>query len=658
MHKRPRQNPRHVQFVCLMSLLFVTGCGVVGGPVASRDQGSPLQGKLQGGQQPISEAHVYLLAANTLGYGTASVSLLDATITGHSDSVGAYVLTDKNGFFSITSDYACTPDSQVYVYASGGNPGSGTNVAAGLLAVLGNCPAAQNFGSATFIAVNEVSTVAAAYAMSGYAVDATHVASSGTVLARTGIANAFASAANLVALSTGIALSTTPAGNGTVSQTLLNTLGNILSACVNSSGAVIGPQLPTACYQLFSNATADSTATGKMPTDTASAIINIAHHPGSNVAPLFSLATANAPFAPTLSQLPNDLGVSIIYRSQRNVANVVALNPTDIGLNSLGNVWLANYASSSVVELSTLGAILSPPAGFVGGGVYRPSGIAIDTLGNVWVSNSGQGLGASSFGTVSKFTNTGIPLSPASGFEGGGLIGAGLRIAIDGQANAWIVNGGAPNRITKLASDGTPLSPSTAFTGGGLNSPHCIAIDPGGNAWMGNNSRLSEFSSSGSSVSSSSGYQGGGLNGGYGIAIDNASNVWIANANNNSVSEFSSNGAAISPSTGFTGGGLSVPSSVAIDGAGSVWLASTGSVTAGALVNGGLNEFSSNGVALSPAKGYTASTPQAVAIDGSGNVWLAGTNDFAAVTEFVGLAVPVVTPIAAGALNNTLGTRP
>ena len=188
------------------------------------------------------------------------------------------------------------------------------------------------------------------------------------------------------------------------------------------------------------------------------------------------------------------------------------------------------------------------------------------------------------------------------------------------------------------------MSPSTAFTGAGLSGPNCIAIDASGDAWVGNDSSLSELSPAGVAISPASGYQG---SGGYGIAIDNASDVWLADADNNRVSKFSNNGTALTPSGGFTGGGLSAPLSVAIDGAGSVWLA-----------GGGLSEFSSAGIPLSPAKGYAVEGPQAIAIDGSGNVWLAGTDDFAAVTEFVGIAVPVVTPLSTGVLNRTLGARP
>jgi len=39
------------------------------------------------------------------------VSLLNAASTGASDSLGAYVITDASGGFSITGDYSCTPSS-------------------------------------------------------------------------------------------------------------------------------------------------------------------------------------------------------------------------------------------------------------------------------------------------------------------------------------------------------------------------------------------------------------------------------------------------------------------------------------------------------------------------------------------------------------------
>ena len=100
------------------------------------------------------------------------------------------------------------------------------------MAALGSCPSAT--GPAGYVVVNEVSTVAAAYAMAGFATDATHVGSSGTALALTGIKNAFANAANLETLSTGAALGGTPRGEGGVAQAAVNTPPANLPGCVRA----------------------------------------------------------------------------------------------------------------------------------------------------------------------------------------------------------------------------------------------------------------------------------------------------------------------------------------------------------------------------------------------------------------------------------------
>ncbi len=193
--------------------LALTGCTIATTSSPDAASGAAIKGIVHGGQQPIVGAHVYLFAANSTGYGgagiaasssNASISLLNGASTGFSDSIGAYVPTGAGGSFTVTGDYTCTPNSQVYLYALGGDPGSGTNSAAGLMAILGNCPATGTFAATTpLVVVNEVSTIAAAYAFAGFATDATHVSSSGTALAQIGIANAFANSANLYNLSGG-----------------------------------------------------------------------------------------------------------------------------------------------------------------------------------------------------------------------------------------------------------------------------------------------------------------------------------------------------------------------------------------------------------------------------------------------------------------------
>jgi hypothetical protein len=601
-------------------------------------------GRVDSGQNPISGAQVYLLAAGTTGYGgsgipASSTNQSSSLLTSGegSDSIGYYVTTDSNGSFTITGDYTCpTASTQVYLYALGGNPGAGTNTAAGLMEALGPC---GSLSSSTTIVINEVSTIATAYALAGFATDALHISSSGSALAATGVANAFATVTNLETLNTGLALATTPAGNGTVPANEINTLADILAACINSTGSG-----STGCATLFNNALNGTTA----PTDTAAAAINIAHNPGVNIANLYALATASAPFQPTLATQPNDFTIAINY------TGFVLNNPVGIAIDGSGNILVASEGNSSVVEFNSLG-VPYPNSPYSGGGLDFPINIAIDGSGNIWLGNfSGDSSGV---WTVSEFNSLGVPY-PNSPYAGGGFDYPGANsIAIDGSGNIWLGNqGGAAgglNSISEFSSDGT-ANAASPFTGGGLSFPYGIAIDVSGNVWVANDgfrgsgNSISEYSPSNRTFSSpaATGYTGGGLNAPDGIAIDGSGNVWVANSDglSNSISEFNSDGTpnAASP---FTGGGLKVPSYLAIDGQGNVWALNSGADS--------ISEFSPFGVALSGSSGYTGIAPGFggdsllfIAIDGSGNVWVAGNG----VSESVGAAYPVVTPIVANLL--------
>jgi hypothetical protein len=629
----------------------LTGCSLDTTSSPTAASRPVIQGIVHGGQQPIVGAHVYLFAANTTGYGgagiaasssNASISLLNAASTGYSDSIGAYFPTGAGGSFTITGDYTCTPNSQVYLYVLGGDPGAGSNSAVGLMAILGNCPSADSFAAATpVVIVNEVSTVAAAYAFAGFATDATHVSSSGTALAQTGIANAFANSANLYNVSGGLnALATTPAGNGAVPQGRLNTLANTLSTCVNSSAAN-----SVACTTLFSNAM-NGTFT---PTDTATAAINIAHNPGANVANLFSLSTASPPFAPTLSTAPNDFTIAISFTGGG------LSGPDDIAIDGSSNVWVSNGSAPSISEFAPNGSALSPSTGFTGGGLSGTftnvvNGIAVDTAGAIWIANP--------TGSLSKFSASGSPISGASGYTGGGLNIPDF-LAVDASNHIWTGNRGNYS-VSEFSSTGTPISGVNGYTGGGLDSPSGIAIDASGNIWAADNgvggpadnggNSLGKLSSSGSPISPATvGYTGGGLLNPFVLAIDPQGNIWTTDTNGDinpsygALSEFTSSGVPISSSSAYTGGGLNGIAGIAID--------SAGNVLAANLNGNSISEFNSTGTAISGSSGYRAglSSPAFLAIDGAGDVWVtnAGNNS---ISEFIGLAAPVVTPIVANLL--------
>ncbi|MGA1982059.1 MAG: PKD domain-containing protein [Acidobacteriaceae bacterium] len=592
-----------------------------------------LTGVVATGTTPIVGAHVYLYAANTTGYGASSISLLSYNETATEDSNNnAYVVTGALGNFTMSGDYTCTSGQQLYIYALGGTAGTQAVGSAGLLAAIGNCPAS----SSTVVAqVNEVSTVAAAYALAGFATDALHVSSSGTALALTGIGNAFANAGNLAVLSTGVALTTTPAKNGTVPQAEIDSLANILSVCVNPTS-----YSAISCSSLLGDALANGT-TGNAPTDTATAAIYIAHNPGSSlISDIYNLAPSVPVYTPVLGRQPNDFTVAISYSGG-------GLNtPQAIAIDGSGNAWIANEGGSSVTKLSSAGAVVTGSP-YSGGGISSPYGIAIDLAGDAWIANSGNG-------SVTEYSATGTALSGTNGFTGCNLSGP-KGIAIDGSNDVWIPDYGH-NDVCVLSNAGAVVSTlGTGYTGGGLNNPDAIAIDGSGNAWVANyggGGSVSKFSNAGAVLGGANGYTGSGLHEANGVATDANGSAWITNLTPSSVTEIGKSGTLLSGTNGITGGALSSPVGVAVDGSGNVWVANQSGNT--------VTEFSNVAAAvISGSTGYGGATGSAsgIAIDGSGNVWV-GNSTQGSVTVYIGAATPVVTPLAVAVKNNTVGARP
>jgi streptogramin lyase len=637
--------------VVVTCVVFLSGCSGMPGttPIqttAGSVPGAALQGMVHGGQQPIVGAKIYLYAANTTGYGNAAVSLLESAGGTVSDGSGNYYYpTQSGGTFSISGDFTCpSAGSQVYLYAVGGDPGlgDGANSAIGLMAALGTC---GSLSSAPYVVINEISTVATAYSIAGFATDATHVSSSSTTLATaTDVPNAFATVTNLESLGRGVALATTPNGNGVVPQEEIDTLADILAACVNSAGPSSTP-----CSTLFSNAKNGNS----QPVETATAAINIAHNPAANVGTIFGLLPSNRPFQPTPEVVPNDFTLAITYTGGGLDGTGVA--PLGVAIDASGDVWVPNFSASSLSEFNSNGV---PKTGspFSAAGLDNPTSVAIDTYGSAWVANYNGN-------DISEFNSQGQKISGPPGFTGGGL-NEPYGIAIDNVGNAWAANfgGNSLSEFESNASGGLALSGSSGFGDQVLAGPAGIAADTNGDVWTAN--YISAKGGLAEAVPSAlpaqpptvTLFSGGGLNAPYGVAIDGSGNAWTTNRGGpGSVSEFTSAGKAITGTTGYTGGGLSNPYGIAIDGAGNVWAADNGGNA------DSISEISSTGIAISGANGYVnlgMFAPYGIAVDGSGNVWVASDDNVGPLTEFVGAAVPVVTPLSAGATYGLLGTKP
>jgi hypothetical protein len=621
----------------------LVGCGSDGMNFAVT--GAPISGKLLSGTLPVAKAHVYLMAVAATGYGKPSVSLLDAGSTHSQDSVGAYVETAADGSFTIPGYYRCSAETSLYVYTRGGDSGMGQNDAATELAAIGPCPQAQ--AAVPPVIVDEVTTVAMSFALAGFANDALHIASSGSPLALVGVANAFVNASHLGPTTSGLAPASLPSGSATVPQTTINTLANILSACIHSTGASSSP-----CQSLLGDA-------GSTPPyrDAASAMIAIAHSPASGVSTLFAQQPPTPPFTPYLTTAPNDFSLGLVF-----TGGGIGLTG-GMAVDAMGDVWSTNITSYYVTEISNAGAFLSRPNGYFSG-AYSAGPVAVDTKDNIWI-----GGGAHTFhgpGEIVELSSSGTILSGANGYTGYG-IEAPEGLAIDANSNIWIADT-ANDNVVELSSAGQVLSGTKGFTGGGISGPQQLAINPSGEVWIANytSSTTSELSNSGAPLTPLTGIAVPAAS----LAIDHQSNVWEAAAGVKyaQVSEVSPSGAILS-GTGYTGGGIGGfnggGATIAIDGDGDAWIP---------LYNHpSVVELSNSGIPLSGADGYAsgvAESPGNIVVDGSGNVWVSSailipstqrgvpaTYTYT-ITELIGVAAPVVTPIAAGVKLNMLGARP
>jgi streptogramin lyase len=586
---------------------LLAGCGLnnssaIGSAGSSIAPLAQFQGKVMGGQQPVSGATLQLYAVGTTGTASAATGLISPT----AQSTSGIALTTSTGGFNITGQYSCTSATQVYIVATGGNSGSGTNSALSLMAALGPC---SSLSSATFININELTTVSATYALAPYMSNYTHVGASGSN--PSGLVNAFNTANLLANYATGA--SPTPPAGMTLPTTRLNTLADILAACVNSTGAS-----SSGCSSLFGVTSA---------TETAGAALAMAKNPGSaSVTALYSLALPTSPYVPTLSAQPNDFTLAINYTGSE------LASPYGIAIDASGNAWVTNQAGRSVVKAPSPTAAFATTS-YSAGGLLAPRGISIDRTGNVWIANTGAS-------NVVELTSAGA-VATGSPFSGGGIAtGTPVAIANDSGGNAWVANF-IGNSITELSSAGAPSGSSPITGTSALSEPTSIALDASGRVAVANagTGQLCLFSNAGALLDGGC-VSDGTLFGATAVAVSGSGNVSLAGSTTGSTVNgsftlaASSNGTVIAGSP-FSGGGLTLPVAAAYDGNGNAWFAN----------NASLSEFS-GGLAVSPSAGLgSLNSPAGVAVDPSGNVWTANSGDNS-VSIFVGLGTPVATPIA------------
>jgi len=674
-----------------LGLATLSGCGI--GTPSTISESTPMatfNGKVHGGQQPVTGSLIQLWTVGTTGYGSAGTNLLGTNVVTTS-------LTD--GSFNITGDYTCpTANTLVYITATGGNPGmtAGTNnLALKLAAPLGPC---GNLNSSTFIVIDEVTTAAAAIALGQYFTPTLGASSTdtfgapNTTQAQVGIANAFATVNSLVNTASGNAVTSTtltgPAGTitATPESAKLNTIADILAACVNSDGLVTSPCQTT----LFPDVTPTG---GTAPTDTLQAAVYMSLNPTSNNAngsavnltALYGLQTAQSPFVGAASQ-PTDWTVGIQYAGTAATTNTLINDVLDIRADASGNIWFINGSgtalSEAMTELSPTGVPLvnafagsTSPTGMQSS---TPRNLAIDLNGNAWATSSS---GSSTVYQYNPNTSSGTSLNVG---------GQGYGIAVDGSNNVFIGHNStsATTSLDQFTAGVLAATNRISYPLDGGSASNDLAtysvVDTLGNVWhsTGTAATTSVIQVSGmngvatcttfpctatndaSLTATYTPVSGGSILGPFSMAAG-ANSVWVANSASgaNSITKL-----ALTGGTGTNFGSstsLNSPHYIAVDGSGNVWVSNKTTTP------GSVSEFTDAGAILSPVSGTTPfnvvgfshagiATAEGITIDPSGNVWVANNAGTAAnsIFEIVGAASPTVTPIALALKNNTVGQKP
>lgn len=672
------------------AVLIVVGCSnmeTTATNASLSSQGASVTGKVHGGNQPVGYATVQIYTVGQTGLGSSGTLLATTTTTPN----GSFSFSKQpSGTYANTGNtYTCPSgtDPLLYIISRGGNTtGTGgsaiNNSAAVFLAPLGLCSKVTN---SQFVDISEVTTAAMVAATEQFINPSTEqIGNDGIGVAYNAILNAFNTVPLLVNLSNGLAnttvsLSGASATGGynvsavTVTATIpaarLNTIANILSACINQPSAS-----GTNCSTLFSSATPPSNVTrtsqpsGTLPaaTDTLQAALYMFLNPtdGStaNRTALYNLSPATgAPYQPTITSLPTDwtLGISYASSSTCGTGSTFFSHPYDVQVDSNGNLWIANSGgtNSALVEITNNGV---PTTCATLGGNGKAD--VVDINGNVWFADNANSL-------VYRFRPSDQQLRTYS------TAAPPLDIATDGTGSVYFT--------TLSGSTGSVFKILNGANTDGVNTPTLISNTVGPNPAhiFPDNATDLWVSSGGAYVSQLNPATGGNnfvggytttnwfsQNPSYGIIVGPTNKVYSTAGDpqdNLTILSPQGSGYVTTFTSGANAGGMSNPAGLWLDGAQNSWIANNSPETSTGLY--GLAVIAQDGTSLSSDGkangGYQKASTlfnavRAVLIDQVGNVWVTNDNNPNSITEVVGAAVPMYGPYSTGLQNGRFQTIP
>ena len=232
-------------------------------------------------------------------------------------------------------------------------------------------------------------------------------------------------------------------------------------------------------------------------------------------------------------------------------------SPQASAFDSSGDLWVANSANQTVVEFtpSQLGASGSPAPNVTisatGGSLDQPDGLAFDSSGDLWVADYANSSVVEF--TPSQLATSGSPTPSVTLSATGTSLAEPIGVSFDSSGDLWIPNFANSTVVeftpSQLAASGSPTpSVTLSATGTSLTEPAAVSFDPSGDLWVTNvgNSTMVEFTASQVATSGSPtpnvtiSPQGTSLDYPISFAFDSSSDLWVDDFSNNTVVEFTS----------------------------------------------------------------------------------------------------------------------
>jgi sugar lactone lactonase YvrE len=277
-------------------------------------------------------------------------------------------------------------------------------------------------------------------------------------------------------------------------------------------------------------------------------------------------------------------------------------NAATVAFDGKGDIFVADYASTSVFEVVAVNGAVSTSSAVitVGSGFLQPVSVAVDGKGDVFVADfSKEGvyeIVADSSGNVSGKSQVNTLATGFATISG---------VAVDGSGNVYISDTTSSGVYKLTAVSGVvPNNSSSTTVATGLVRPSRLAVDGNGNIFVATEGAVVEIpGGSGTPVALPA------PTGGWGVlsdvAVDASGNVFASDSGNKTVYEYLATGGAVSSSTAI--GTVAILSTringLAVDNSGNIALALYSSTTVGEISRQAVNMGTVN--VNAPSSSYT-----------------------------------------------------